>query len=81
MEGVYAPGSLSTSYASLTAAIFASLPPLSGCAVRTALRLVDDGFEGLSRQIMRRIDLLCLLDRLRVRVPRDAENLVIVLLL
>ena len=36
----YAPGSLSTSYASLTAAIFASLPPLSGCAVNTALRLM-----------------------------------------
>ena len=33
------PGLLRTSYASFTAAIFASLPPLSGWAVRTALRL------------------------------------------
>lgn len=34
-----APGFDNTSYASFTVAIFASLPPLSGCAVITALRL------------------------------------------
>lgn len=34
-----APGLLRTSYASLTVAIFASDPPLSGCAVMAALRL------------------------------------------
>jgi len=34
-----APGLLRTSYASLTVAILASDPPLSGCAVMAALRL------------------------------------------
>lgn len=33
------PGLLRTSYASLTVAILASDPPLSGCAVMAALRL------------------------------------------
>ncbi len=39
MDSFSLPGLLSTSYASFTAAIFASLPPLSGWAVIAALRL------------------------------------------